>query len=410
MGAGAPGPGDGGLGPPDGGASDGGSGGLGGGSPPVRLDAGVRADLCAPPDAGPGDTAQAEPGLSTSCEGLATGVAGTPSAVDFSLGTMGADCVSATSDGKGRVAFLMRGSAPSSFQPMAWLGAADGGLVLEPTAATAAPQPSGFAFAGAHLDLKYGRRDVFFYFSSSDDRPLLLDDYEPPTVAGAPGGGALVAFSTWNLERRFVSAVRFDPSGQQRSPPLDLVDGPRQRGRPLIAAAVSLGGNGLVAFSGDLLGDPSSIYGVWVGSDGSSDRRPLRLGPAASGDLLLRPLADGSIAVRSGNEWVARARPSGRVESPPPWLAQLASHDVLLRSSGKGYVVPSPGAVDPLAACAPLLQLRAPAGNLCATVGMQRAATRVDLGLDGTLFASFHGPPCEFGNCCHVRWWAGALP
>jgi hypothetical protein len=348
--------------------------------------------------------------LGTSCEGLATPVAGTPSAVDFTLGTMGADCVSATSDGKGRVAFLMTKSVSSSRQPVAWLGAADGGLELEPTAAAAAPQPSGFAFAGAHFDQQYGRHDVFFYFSSSNDRPLLLDDYQPPTIAGAPGGGALVAVSSWNLERRFVSAVRFDPSGKQRSPPLDLVDGPRESGRPLIAAAVSLGGDGLVAFSGDILGDPSSIYGVWVGSDGSSDRRPLRLGAAASRDLLLRPLADGSIAVRSGNQWVARARPSGRVELPPPWLAQLASRDVLLRSSGKGYVVPWPGPVDPSAACAPLLQLRAPAGNLCGTVGLQTTATRVELGLDGTLFASFYGPPCDFGACCHVRWWTGALP
>jgi hypothetical protein len=304
----------------------------------------------------------------------------------------------------------MRKSASSNYQPMAWLGGADGGLELEPTAAAAAPQPSGFAFAGAHLDSQYGRHDVFFYFSSSSDRPLLLDDSQPPTIAGVPGGGALVAFSTWNLERRFVSAVRFDPSGQQRSPPLDLVDGPRESGRPLIAAAVSLGGDGLVAFSGDILGDPSSIYGVWVGSDGSSDRRPLRLGAAASRDLLLRPLADGSIAVRSGNQWVARARPSGRVELPPPWLAQLASHDVLLRSSGKGYVIPSPGPVDPKASCAPLLQLRAPAGNLCGTVGLQQTAMRVELGLDGTLFASFYGRPCDFGACCHVRWWTGALP
>jgi hypothetical protein len=178
----------------------------------------------------------------------------------------------------------------------------------------------------------------------------------------------------------------------------------------LIAAAVSLGGDGLVAFSGNILGDPSSIYGVWVGSDGSSDRRTLRLGAAASRDLLLRPLADGSIAVRSGNQWVARARPSGRVDLPPPWLAELASRDVLLRSSGKGYVVPTPGPLDPSAACAPLLQLRAPAGNLCGTVGVQSAAMRVELGLDGTLFATSYGRPCDFGACCHVRWWTGALP
>jgi hypothetical protein len=322
---------------------------------------------------------------------------------------MGADCVSATSDGTGRVAFLLKRAASSNYQPMAWLGAADGGLELEPTVAAAAPQPSGFAFAGAHLDSQYGPHDVFFYFSSSDDRPLLLDDYQPPTIAGAPGGGALVAFSTWNRERRFVSAVRFDPSGKQRSPPLDLVEGPVKE-RVLIAAAVSLGGDGLVAFSGNILGDPSSIYGVWVGSDGSSDRRTLRLGAAASRDLLLRPLADGSIAVRSGNQWVARARPSGRVDLPPPWLAELASRDVLLRSSGKGYVVPTPGPLDPSAACAPLLQLRAPAGNLCGTVGVQSAAMRVELGLDGTLFATSYGRPCDFGACCHVRWWTGALP
>src|SRR5258708_14431677 len=176
TGAGAQGPRDGGLGPPDGGTSDGGSGGSGAISLPGRPDAGLSADLCAPPDAGPGDIAQAEPGLSTSCEGLATRVARTPSAVRFTPGTLVAGCRSPTSDGKGWVAFLMRRSAPSNYQPVAWLGAADGGLALEPTAAAAAPQPSGFPLAGAHLALQYVRHDVFFSFSPLDQRPLLLAD------------------------------------------------------------------------------------------------------------------------------------------------------------------------------------------------------------------------------------------
>jgi hypothetical protein len=125
--------------------------------------------------------------------------------------------------------------------------------------------------------------------------------------------------------------------------------------------------------------------------------------------MLLRPLADGSIALRADGAWVSRALPSGNVTPPPAWLAALANRDVLLRRSGKGYVVPTSGRLDG-DGCAPLLELRAPAGNLCAELGTRDRNAFAELGLDGTLFATFFGSPCDFGLCCHVRWWKGALP
>lgn len=377
---------------------------------PARADAGavVPTAACAPTNAGPGAPDEAEPGLDASCEGRGPAGLGTPAAADFDLGTTGADCTSATSDGAGRVALLLRKSAFSSYQPYALFVAPDGGLEPGPLAAAAAPQPSGFAFAGAHLDPQYGPHDGFFQFSFVPDPPPLVGK-DVPVVAAAPGGGALVASATWSVDRWSVSAARFDAAGRQSGATARLAEGPAQGTRPLLAVAVSLAGDGLVAFSGSALGDPGSVYGVWVARDGSSDVRPVRLGAGAPHALLLRPLADGSLAVRLDDRWVARARPSAAVEAAPAWLAALSGRDVLLRASGQGYVVPWL-AFDSATSCASLVQLRAPAGNLCATIGVRGAALRAELGLDGTLFATFAGPPCAFGACCHVRWWRGALP
>jgi hypothetical protein len=350
-----------------------------------------------------------EPGLSTSCDGVLADGTQSTGAVDYSLGTMGSSCVGETSDGAGTVAILLSSSSNSSRQPYAEFIDADGGVRRDETAESLAPQPSGFAILGAHLDIDFRPFDEFFHFSFSNDPPPLVND-SGIFVATAPGGGALAATFTWNLDRWFISAVRFDDGGHAVSPISDLVDGPAQPGSSNFAVAVATGGDGIVAFSGNILGDANSVYGIWVRRDGSSDRTPIRLTQTAPRRMLLRPLADGSIALRADGAWVARALPSGEVRPPPAWLVALADHDLLLRTSGSGYVVPAPGVAQG-GSCAPLLQLRAPAGNLCGLLGVRnRIAAAAELGLDGTLFATFFGAPCDFGLCCHVRWWKGALP
>jgi hypothetical protein len=404
---------DAGFSPPDAGSSqppdavDGGTAvARDGGSPPAG--AGPLA-FCPVPGPSPSNAAETVPGLSTSCESLRLDPSEVPAAADFGLGTMGANCRGATSDATGTAALLFNSSGSTSYQPYAIFRDGDAGLQGGATAAMVEPQPSGFAIVGAHADLRYGYRDSFFHFSFSEDPPPLVNDQEI-IAAAPPSGGALVAQFTWNLDKWFIGAARFDRAGRPLSSPLDLVEGPLQQGQPVLAVAVATGGDGLVGFSGELLGDPGSVYGIWVLRDGSSDRRPIQLAQAPHRRLLLRPLADGSIAVGGDGTWLAQARPSGEVEPAPPWLAALSGHDVLLRASGSGYVVPSPGSPDRTTGCAPFVQLRAPAGNLCATVGLQHQTADAYLGLDGTLFARFYGLPCDFGLCCHLRWWKGALP
>lgn len=398
-----------------GGASDAGTGSgaadAGAGAPWVPLDAGpVATSLCTMPGDGGPDLASAEPGLSSSCDGVLPTVAQAGGAADFDLGTMGADCRGATSDGRGAVALLLQGSANSNDQPYAEVEAADGGLEREPTAQDLAPQPAGFAVVGVHLDLQLGTpHDSFFHFSFSPDPPPLLADLDGFAIAAAPGGGALVAEATANLVSRFLSARRFDAAGRLVAAPVEI-EAPADAAFATKAVAVSTQGEGLVAFTGMVPLDDGWIDGMWVHPDGSSDRAVVRLAAGRPRKLALRPLADGSIAVRADGVWVARARPSGAVEAPPAWLASHPSSELFLRASGKGYVLQAAGGVDPGTNCAPMAELRAPAGNLCAVVGTVGRPAAASLGLDGTLFGKTYGMPCDFGLCCHVRWWKGALP
>lgn len=409
---GAPGPDGGPLGPRDSGGADPGPQARDGGSASAPLDAGgMPASLCAVPTTGGGAVVgDAEPGLSSSCDGVLPTVSQPPGAADFSLGTMGAACRGATSDGRGTVALLLQGSAASNYQPYAVLGDADGGFTREPTAQALAPQPDGFAVVGVHLDQSFGPHDSFFHFSfSAAPPPLVADALDALAVAAVPGGGALVAEQTWNPSDRFLSASRFDAAGHAAAGPIVLAAGPRAARGPM-GVAVSTQGEGLVAFAGLVPADDGWIDGAWVKADGSSERAIVRLAQGSPRALLLRPLADGSIAVRADGVWVARARPTGAVEAPPGWLAAHPGSDVFLRASGKGYVVQASGNIDPATSCAPFVELRAPAGNLCAVIGTQGRPALASVGLDGTLFGRVDGMPCEFGNCCHLRWWKGALP
>jgi hypothetical protein len=56
--------------------------------------------------------------------------------------------------------------------------------------------------------------------------------------------------------------------------------------------------------------------------------------------------------------------------------------------------------------------VRAPAGNLCGTIGLS-GSQQPTVGLDGSLIAiSITGsspptPACSFGACCRAQWWTG---
>ncbi|HEY6910488.1 MAG TPA: hypothetical protein VI356_14010 [Myxococcales bacterium] len=346
--------------------------------------------------AGPGPLDEAEPGLSSDCAVLAFAGPGVPLVVEESAG-MGFGCGSATSDGSGMVALGSVSTNGSTGRLMAstW-------RLLSPDGS-----PAGFARGDAPAALLHGFALLDQWENVSAGRALRFSFTEGPNpvqnlsvaVAGDPQGGAIAIEEPFNVEQYWLTAHRFDGAGRQIAPPADVIEGPLAEHPRSFAVGMARDGWSLAVFTGEPQSDGAMLYARWIDPQGTPSGPVLPTGVPAGTTLLLRQLADRSIAVRVDGKWVARVRRSG-AERAPAWLAAQDGRDVILLE--RGYAVPFTYAADH-SGCTPAVEIRAPAGNLCGRYALAEPFQRADVGADGTLILAYGGS--TFWSC-RRRWWS----
>ncbi|MFL5310136.1 MAG: hypothetical protein ACJ79H_06720 [Myxococcales bacterium] len=394
-------------------------------------DAGQPADAGAPPDAstalppppdagppeafcalneggGPGDVSEGEPGLSTDCRELVPDFPGVPPQITFEMGTHSA-CTGATSDGEGTLGFGTV-SAGSPRSTVFLLHRPDGGALARISADSLAPQPHGFAVHEQDWEFPHG--SALRFADGSGKGPQQVSN-EIVAVAGVPGGGVVAVERPWNIAHWWITTHRFDAAGERVGPPSDVLEGSIETRPQSFAVGAATDGSALVVVGGEPFGDPDSLYGIWIDDRGNRVGDAFQVTAAKADGLLIRPLLDGSVAVRAEGMWRARIANRARtVRDPPAWLSALAGRDFQLRKHrrvNRGYVVLFDPQLVPSRGCKPLVDIRAPAGNRCGTLAVAESVVRADVGEDGTLIWFRGGPPCSFGICCQWRWWTGLL-
>jgi hypothetical protein len=222
----------------------------------------------------------------------------------------------------------------------------------------------------------------------------------------------------YNFDRVWITAHRFDATGARVGPKQDVIESVREQRPRTTQAALATDGHTLVAYSGEPDGVPNEVHGRWLDRAGVPEGRAFTVGPLdADQKLGLTALGGGAVAVRESvafpitpaPHWIAKVTGSGAV-AVPRWMTGLPAAPQL-RGDGRGYfvVLPPPGTFPRPGGCVPRLQIRAPAGNLCAVLGVRGPARELELGLDGTASINVEGGSCGFGGCCRLRWWGGAF-
>jgi hypothetical protein len=377
---------------------------------PPPPDAGPPTAFCTPEEsARTGELSEAEPGLSTDCDGLVPDFPGIPAHTTFEMGTH-SGCSGGSSDGEGTLAFGTGGSDTGGHYTK-FLVSPSGALADRWISADAVvPQPHGFAVHEMNWHAPAGSALRFADTGGAGPREVYN---EIVAIAGVPGGGVVAVERPWNVEHWWVTVHRFDAQGERVAPPSDVLEGPAATSPRTIGVGAATDGSALVVVGGDPFGEPDALHGLWVDPRGRRVTDAFRIAAASSAGLLVRPLLDGSVAVRADGAWRARIRNrSTAVRDPPAWLANLSGKEFQLRKHGGSsgsYVVLFDSRFGGTPRCAPLVEIRAPAGNRCGTLAVPESVQRADVGEDGTLIWLRSGPPCSFGLCCHWRWWTGLL-
>jgi hypothetical protein len=392
------------AGPADAGTSDAGS--MDDGGPFVGP-----AEVWCIPDGGLGPAAviEAEPGLSTECSALDPAGPGAPLVVEESAG-MGWGCWDATSDRAGHVA-LGWYAHHSNLGIVATVGY----VIWSPDGKTRVGYGGGVPFlplADGFMgritpspgDFPYTTNLVF---SAAPTKTRIAD--EEIAIASFPGAGAIALDAPWNVDRSFLTAHRFDDDGRLIAD-ADVIEASRAERPRRFGVGMTPDGWAAAVFSGEPQGDRGGLYARWIDPSGRPSGPVLPTG-AAAGDprpqppidsaeaIWLRPLHDGSLALRVDGQWVARIERE-RTRPPPPWLATLDGRDII--ALPHGYATPL---TSNTSGCVPLVELRAPAGNLCRRLALH-GAQRADVGADGTLIVlSRDGGPWK----CAFHFWSGLL-
>jgi hypothetical protein len=318
-------------------------------------------------------------------------------------------CSGATSDGEGTLAFGTV-SAGSRRSTVFLLHRPDRSLLAWISADALASQPHGFAVH--EQDWEYPHGAALRFGDGSGAGPQLVSN-ENVAMAGVPGGGAVAVEGPWNIAHWWITTHRFDAGGERVGPSSDVLDGPVETRPHTWAVGAAIDGAALVVVGGEPFGEPDALYAIWIDDHGRRVGDVFRVATAKAVGLLVRPLLDGSVAVRADGIWRARIANRARTaRDPPAWLRALAGRDFRLRKHGgdyAGYAVPFDSQLVVSRRCGPLVEIRAPAGNRCGTLAVPEGVVRSDVGEDGTLIWFRFGPPCSFGICCQWRWWTGLL-
>lgn len=431
-------------------ANDGGNGSTGS---PVASDAGASAAS----DAGGGAAATDAGEAGTSDAGASGGGVGTASAdckglVPASVGTMrtfqttfhvvGGACLDALGDGAGTLAIYdnYSGQFPK-FDLVSSLGGETGRMVGPVVFADHLyPQPGGFmaaSYLGSMIPV------AFMSVSRVDPSGALTntvrvgrDALKSPVLSSPRSGGLVIAGNivvgdgAHSAQGPLALQVWF--LNQDAS----TLWGPMGLGSNKIPLAVGTDSSGFtLVVSSD---PPGPVEGQWFGPAGTQATGVFPLAGVStffgSGNLDLAPLIGGGLALRRValadtpccgprvryGEWLA-VIPSGSAASvpAPQWLASRPNTSLELASDGRAYAM-LPMARSTASPCVQVVEILAPAGNLCGTVDFtidENAACETKdlvLGRDGTViqqlptsFEQISIPPND--QSCTLHFWPAAL-
>ncbi len=410
--------------PPDTGGGDPGGGGGGGGSQPPEGGGGGGGGSQPPEGGGGGGAGGAGgsggtgggSGIVTSADGTVTieRVDGTaecdfvparaPDAVRVTAGAGSPSCGAGTSEGGGHVAAIVvsshGGAERQVFSP-------DGREENRFVAGWRLfPQADGWvaAHAGSRTAPYHPRVEAFFPDGTLRRTEVVELPFDGSIHAWSAGedplGGALLVFHWHRMDGTGAcdgEARRFDAKGVPGAIGAGI-------GCFSMGAGVSNRGEALVL---EQRSDEVRVH--WLRPDGTHVREPTTEGGPFIHGVELRPLLDGSIAVREGVRFTRRyPHLAERSEAAPAWLAGMpASWTYRFTRGNRGYAFFPPEGRES-DDCSQTAELRAPSGRLCAKVtfedpGGSCLTAAIDQGWDGTVVQRSARERCGW------RWWPRLL-
>lgn len=408
-------------GPGEAASVDAGTGASGNGGSTQGTDAGASASGAGSAGSGPGAIADAGTGsgsigdagagsgVSPACAGIVPDALPEPATAQVAKGSENAACWSATSDGQGFVAAEVHlpkevSVAWTVFDPSGTRAA--GGFA---GSMTIAPQPSGFQTTGVFFPRDPPPEVILSYWS---DRGAELargtiggDECGPGGAFRVPGGGSIATVICGSGPVGGLVASRFDAQGTRLSK-AGFFSGAyfalRYPAFPATwshAAAADASGNMLVVVTpGTVGGLANDDYAArWYDPYGTPLTKVFSAAKG-SGEPMLRPLVDGTIALQAGGVWVARLSAGlAGAFGVPDWLASHRAFDLEIVRGGRAYaLIPRSGAADRRT-----LELYAASGERCGATTFPVGG--LSIGLDGTVVAA------SGDGGCTKTWWTALL-
>jgi hypothetical protein len=196
--------------------------------------------------------------------------------------------------------------------------------------------------------------------------------------------------------------ARFDANGARRAPAALVA-----QNATAPAIGITPGGWTLVLYRSPPNATP--VFGRWFDVSNTALDTPFVV-TMSQAALVLRPLADGRLALRVGDDWLA-AFGQGEQGSPPPdWLSSRPGTSLFIVEGGRAYALPAASA----STCATQsVEIVAVSGKKCGEVSTPAPSTcavprPLDIGPDGTLAQSFEMPGGS-EITCGLQWWPGLL-
>ena len=354
-----------------------------------------------------------DPAPASACEGLLPEQLGPSRSIVVDALSPEVYCGSGRSDGAGFLALLNSYShGVDVWQVVSGEGVATGKRMgFGDGAGYPVPQPQGFL-----VSRFTSRGEELMAFSSLGEQlnhqqlTDMYDDY--PSVAYDPQGGALAAVWKTRPGNLQVLTYRFfDAVGMPLGETLELGALPLDENRDVVAG-VDTKGRALLLWP-----EPGgrNWTGQWLSRQGGPLGQPFTFpAPAVSASFwLLDPLAGGGLALRGGEQWVARFPSGEAVAQPAP--AWLASHPgsrlALIRNQQANVLAPVPTMSG--AGCQQSLLVFASDGTACGELvfppdGSNCSPRSLDVGRDGTVIQKLE-LSAQATPQCSWRWWPGLL-
>lgn len=194
--------------------------------------------------------------------------------------------------------------------------------------------------------------------------------------------GHCIASSGAIAIRRFADDGSLVATGTTDNPARDRCDVPDAANGP--------GGVTFVVFHSDIGQPDDTLLARWLDESGARTTDFFTLGPAA-GNLLLRVLVDGNVAVQGSGHWIGLVAPGETVlKAAPAWLTD--AHDLSIVRGERAY------AVIPQAAPLDRLELVSTQGQLCGSLTFPEVGA-LRTGADGTVIGS-----SGRGGCTKTFW------